>query len=73
MTAEQAMKLVIALEDLTDQTGNQTMRSQNKIIRSLPDDELVRFAVQWKQRRAIRNILSGNAERRSGDVNVNAA
>jgi hypothetical protein len=70
MTAEHALKLIIALEDLTEQTGNQTTHSQNQIIRSLPHEELVRFAVKWKSRRAVLDILSG--VKSSGDSDVNA-
>jgi hypothetical protein len=59
MTVSEAVTLVQALRDLTEETGTVTSRAQSKILRELPDADLVRVAVELKQRQRVRNILSG--------------
>ncbi len=62
LTPEQATSLILALRDLTTETGTSTTRTQNKILRSLPDEDLLRVAVALKNRQHIRDILSGTAQ-----------
>jgi hypothetical protein len=59
MTAKEAVTLIVALRDLTAETGTKTIRSQNRILQSLSDDDLIRVAAELKHRQAILDILSG--------------
>jgi hypothetical protein len=53
---------ILALRQLTAETGTATTRSQNDILRALPDDILVEVAVRLK-REALVTALSGPAGR----------
>ena len=71
MTAEQAVQLISALQDLTDATGTKTNRTQNRVLQSLDDRELLRAAVQLKHQGVIAAILAG--KKLSGGENANDA
>ena len=43
-TAHRALRLVMALRELTKQTGTRTTRSQNHILQALSDEELTLVA-----------------------------
>jgi hypothetical protein len=56
---DEVVERIIALRDLTADTGTITKRSQGRILQTLTDDEMA--AVAWKLRchSRVRGILSG--------------
>jgi hypothetical protein len=49
MTADEAVERILALRELTNQTGCITKRSQNELLASLPGDVLAEVAVKLSQ------------------------
>jgi hypothetical protein len=59
MTVDEAVEKITALRELTAQTGTQTTRTQNDILRSLDDADLVEVAVRLKRASAVVVALGG--------------
>jgi hypothetical protein len=59
MQVDEVVERIIALRDLTAETGTLTKRSQSRILQKLTDDEMA--AVAWKLHchARVRGILSG--------------
>jgi hypothetical protein len=51
MTADEAVERIIALRELTKETGCITRRTQNELLASLPGDVLAEVAVKLNQYR----------------------
>lgn len=47
--AEIAFQKILALRDLTEQTGTITRRTQNQVLQSLPNDVLAIVAVKLRE------------------------
>jgi hypothetical protein len=70
MTVKEAVTLVQSLRDLTTETGTITTRAQSKILRELPDADLIRVAVELAHRKRVHEILSGKQSAEGADENA---
>ena len=68
LTVKQATNLIFALRQLTAETGTATTRTQNKILRSLTDEDLLRVAVELQQRQQVHAIWAGVSEVADGNA-----